>query len=263
MIKQLKKYWKTAAMAASSYVGDSPLFLFDYLLRLLRVLVLLALWRTILAGRGAVAGMALDTVLTYTLVAEAFAAQLAPRTSFDTALWEGSIVGRMLQPLGIFSQFSAELAGRWLFEFGVFSLPLLLLAPLLGVRPLPATPGAAMLFVLSLALAISVGLAIEFVFGGLLVLLRLPFWAVSQVRSAVTTLLSGAIVPLALLPAGVGALFAWLPFAAMASAPLQIYTGVGTPALLLATQAGWSIVLWPLAHWLWRAGRERMVAYGG
>jgi ABC-2 type transport system permease protein len=263
MTKLLHKYWKTAAMAASSYVGDSPLFLIDYLLRLLRVIVLLSIWRTILAGKGTVSGMTLEAVLTYTLVAEVFAAQLSPRTTLDEVFWNGTIASRLLQPLGIFGQFSAEMFGRWLFEFSMFSVPLLLFAPLLGVSALPADAGAAGLFVISLALAISVGLAIEFVFGGLLVVLQLPHWAVSQVRSAITTLLSGAIVPLALLPQGIGAAFAWMPFASMASAPLKIYTGTGEPIGLLALQVGWSLVLWPLAHWLWRASRERMVAYGG
>ncbi len=169
MRKQIQKYWKTAAMAASSYTGDSPLFLVDYLLRLLRVLVLLSIWRSLLAGRGTVSGMTLDAVLTYTLVAEVFAAQLSPRTDFDSTLWTGAIVARLLQPLGVFGQFSAELFGRWLFEFVVFSGPLLLLAPLLGVSPLPASAAAGGLFALSLALAIAVGLAVEFVFGGLLV----------------------------------------------------------------------------------------------
>ncbi|HNP72106.1 MAG TPA: ABC-2 family transporter protein [Kouleothrix sp.] len=261
-MKEIQKYWKTAAMSAASYIGDSPLFLLDYLLRLLRVLVLLALWRTILGGKSAASGMALETVLTYTLVAEVFARQLSPRTGLDMALWNGSIAGRMLQPLGVFSQFAAELAGSWLFELAVFSLPLLACAPLLGVDPRPASLGAAGLFVLSLALAISVGLAVEFVFGGVLVLLRLPLWAVSKMRAAITSVLSGALIPLALLPPGVGAAFGWLPFAAMASAPLRIYTG-SDPAGLLALQVGWSALLWPLAHWLWRAGRERMVAYGG
>lgn len=263
MQKTIHKYWKTAAMSASSYTGDSPLFLLDYLLRLLRVVALLSIWRTLLAGKGAVSGMTLASVLTYTLIAEMFAGQLSPRTELDTALWNGSIVGRMLQPLSMFGQFSAELAGRWLFELAVFSLPLLLCAPLLGVDPLPASAGAAGLFVVSLALAISVGLAVEFIFGGILVALALPLWAVSQIRAAITTLLSGALVPLALLPTGVGAAFAWLPFASMASAPLRIYTGSGDPLPLIALQVGWSLLLWPLARWLWRVGRERMVAYGG
>lgn len=116
---------------------------------------------------------------------------------------------------------------------------------------------------MSLFLGISVGLAIEFIFGALLVLLQLPLWALSQIRAALTTLLSGALLPLALLPTAVGAVFAWLPFASMASAPLQIYIGAGDAPLLIAVQIGWSVVLWPLAHWLWHIGRERMVAYGG
>jgi len=259
----LHKYWKTAALAGSSYIGDSPLFLLDYLLRFLRVAVLLAVWRAILAGKGPVSGLTLDAVLTYTLIAEVFAGQFSPRTELDFALWNGSIVGRMTQPLSLFGQFSAELAGRWLFEFAIFSLPLLLCAPLLGVDPRPASAGAAGLFAASLGLGISVGLAIEFIFGALLVLLALPLWAVNQVRAAVTTLLSGALLPLALLPEGVGALFAWLPFASMASAPLQIYIGAGDPLRLMALQAGWSLLLWPLARWMWKASRERMVSYGG
>jgi ABC-2 type transport system permease protein len=262
MLQTLGKYWKTAAMSATGYLGDSPLFLFDYLIRFVRVAVMLSVWRVILAGREDV-GLSLSAVLTYTLVAELFAPQLSARTNLHEAFWQGTIVGRMLQPLHLFGQFTAETAGKWLFELCVFSLPLLLLAPVLGVNPLPASPAAAGLFVVSLALGISVGLAIDFIFGGLLVILALPLWALVQIRSALTTLLSGALVPLALLPPAVGAVFGWLPFASMASAPLQIYVGAGDALSLIALQIGWSLVLWPLASWLWRIGRERMIAYGG
>ena len=263
MTQLLRGYWKTAAMAATSYTGDSPLFLFDYLLRLLRVLTLLAIWRVLLAGDNAASGITLASVLTYTLVAEVFGAQLSPHTELDWSLWTGAITGRMVQPLPMFGQFIAEAAGRWLVEACAFSLPLALLAPALGVNPLPASVPAAALFVLSLGLGLSVGLALEFIFGALLVLLNLPLWAVYQIRRAVTTLLSGALLPLALLPPAVGAAFAWLPFASMASAPLQIYIGAGDATTLLALQAGWSLALWPLAQGMWRVSRERMVSYGG
>jgi ABC-2 type transport system permease protein len=257
------KYWKTALMSATGYLGDSPLFVIDYLIRLLRVIVLIALWRIILADQPVTAGLTLPAVLTYTLIAEAFAPQLEPHTNLEGAFWEGSIVGRMLQPLNLFGQFTAETAGNWLFEFCVFSIPLLLLAPLLGVQPLPASLVAAGLFMVSLLLGISVGLAIEFIFGALLVLLQMPLWAIAQIRAALTTLLSGALIPLALLPATVGAVFSWLPFASMASAPLQIYIGSGDALILIAIQIAWSLALWPLASWLWQLSRERMVSYGG
>jgi ABC-2 type transport system permease protein len=140
--------------------------------------------------------------LTYTLIAEAFADPLNARTDLDTALWEGSIATRFLRPLGLFAQFVAETVGRWLFGFGVFSLPLLLLAPLLGVNPLPASIVHGLLFVPSLALAVSVGLALEFIFAAIIVRMESSVWAVNRMRAAVNTLLSGAIVPLPLLPWG-------------------------------------------------------------
>lgn len=260
----LHKYWQTAAMAAGSHVAESPLWLLgDYLLRFLRVALLLSIWRTVLAGRGEVSGMTLGAVLTYTLISEVFAEQLAPRTELQTALWEGSIATRYLRPFGMVSQFAADLFGRWMFGFFTFSLPLLLAAPLLGVNPLPASPAAGALFIASLALAISVGLALEFIFGALMVTLELSVWVVEQLRTAVGTLLSGALLPLALLPWGIGGIVAWLPFASMASAPLRIYTGTGDPAWLMAMQAGWSLALWPIAQWLWHLNRERLVSYGG
>ena len=55
----------------------------------------------------------------------------------------------------------------------------------------------------------------------------------------------------------------WLPFAAMAWAPLAIYTGVGEPLGLIAIQLFWAATLWPLAMSLWNANREKVVGYGG
>lgn len=259
----LRRYAKTAAMAAASYVGDSPLFALDYLLRFLRVVMLLSLWRMVLAGRGETSGMTMASVLTYTLVSEAFAEPLAGRTALEQALWDGSIALRLLRPVGAFRDLAAEACGRWGFGLVAFSLPLMLAAPLLGVNPWPASVAAAALFVVSLLLAVSVGLAIDYVFCTLMVALDLDRWALHQLRQAVTTLLSGALVPLALLPWRLGEVFSWLPFAAMASAPLRIYTGTGEPLKLLAMQAAWSLLLWPLAHSLWQANRQRLVCYGG
>jgi ABC-2 type transport system permease protein len=256
-------YWKTATMAAASALSDGPLLIADYLLRFLRVVVLLSLWRVLFADRGAVGGLSLATVLTYTLIAEIFADQLAPRANLDDALWNGSIATRALRPNGLVGGFAAEMIGRWWLGLALCSLPLLLLAPLLGVDPRPAGPTALALFGPSLALAVTVGLALEFILGALMVALDLNPWTLTQISIAVTALLSGAVVPLPLFPWGLGAVVAWLPFAALAAAPLQVYTGVGDPRLLLAIQAGWAVLLWPLAGWLWRANREKVTVYGG
>lgn len=259
----LRRFGATVALAATSQVTEGPLFVFDYLLRIARVAVLLSLWRVLLRGQGSVSGLTLQAVLTYTLIAEVFAEQLAGRAGIEQALWEGTIVTRMLQPMSLVAQFLADLCGRWCWGWVLLSLPLVICSPLLGVNPAPAGPVAAAAFALSLVLGVSVGLALDFVFAGLIVAMEGGIWLVDRVRNALSAMLSGALVPLALLPWGLGGIFGWLPFAQLASTPLRLYTGTGPPAQLLATQAAWSLALWPLAAWVWRANRERLAGYGG
>jgi len=54
-----------------------------------------------------------------------------------------------------------------------------------------------------------------------------------------------------------------LPFAAMASAPLRIYTETGDPLFLIGLQLFWAFALLGVAGWLWSANREKLVGYGG
>lgn len=258
-----RQYAKTMTMAATGQVGDSALFLVNYLLRLLRVVLLLTLWQMVLRGRGPVSGMTLGAVLTYTVIAEVFAEQLEPRTRIEDGLWEGTLAARFLQPMDLVGQLTADMVGRWLFTFVTFSLPLLLIAPLLGVNPLPANAIAGGLFVLSLLLGITVGLALDFFFGALTAALEQNVWQVSYIRRSLMLILSGTLLPLALLPWSLGAAFAWLPFASVASAPLRIYTGTGDALPQLALQVLWALVLWPLAWWLWNASREKLAFHGG
>jgi ABC-2 type transport system permease protein len=256
------RYLKTAAMAAG-VIGDSPSFLLVYAVRLLRVLVLLALWRTILSDRVAAGPVSLPAVLTYTLIAEVFAEQLAVRTTLNDAFWDGTLVVRFLRPMGLVRQLSAEMLGRWTVDFLLVSVPLLLLAPVLEVDPRPVSPAAGLLFVVSLVMAILVGLAVEMLAGAAVVASEQPVWLVDYIRRAVATLLSGSLLPLAYYPWGIGDLFSRLPFAAMAWAPLAVYTGIGDPLTLLVSQAFWVVVLWPFARWLWQGNREKLVSYGG
>ena len=261
-VDRLAPYWKTAEMAFADH-WESPLLLVDYLLRILRVVLLLSLWRLVLGGRGEISGLTLAAVLTYTLVAEVFAEQLDVTTRIEDTMWEGTLTGRFLQPLRLVGNFAAELAGNWAVTFLTFSVPLLLLSPVLGVNALPASMGHGALFVVSLGLAITLGLAVDFIFCGIAGAIGQNIWIVKYVRNGLSTLLSGALLPLQLLPWGLGDLFMWLPFASMAAAPLRIFTGTGEPILLLSLQVVWCALMWPLANWIWTANRERLAFHGG
>src|SRR5205807_660552 len=96
--------------------------------------------------------MPLTSVLTYTLIAEVFAEQLNLRTTLNDAFWEGTLVMRFLRPMGLVTQLGAEMLGRWMIDFALFSLPLMAFAPLFGVDPRPANLTSAVLFVVSLSM---------------------------------------------------------------------------------------------------------------
>lgn len=259
----LRRWRTTMWLAASAYVGEGRLFLLDYALRGLRVMVLLAIWRSILEARPEASPMPLAMLLSYTVIAEVFAHPMSVQTTLSNALWQGTLVHYFLRPIGVVRQFAAEMTGQWAVDALLFSLPLFVIAGLSGIRVLPADPQAAVLFALSLGLAVSVGLALEFIFGAIALVLDEPIWLVENVRRALSATLSGAIVPLSLLPWGLGDVLAWLPFASMAWAPLAIYTGADAAPPLLLKQLLWSLVLWPLALGLWHWNREKVTSHGG
>jgi ABC-type uncharacterized transport system permease subunit len=258
----LRQWRATAWLAATGQVATSPLFAFEFAVRGLRLLVLLALWRGIYASSGETS-VALASVLTYALLSDALAPLLDATTTISGAFWNGNITQYFLRPMHLVSGFASEMLGGWAVHLICFGLPLLLLAPLLDVDPRPASAAAGAWFALSLALSISVGLALDFGFAALTVALEQPVWLVQWVRGSLFLIAGGSLIPLALLPWGLGDVFAWLPFASLAWASLAIYTGMGEPVPLVATQLGWSLVLWPLAGWLFRAHREKVVGYGG
>ena len=263
-IRAARKHLKTTTTTAIRSLDDRGWVLAGHFgLKLLRVVFLLSLWRTVLPETGETSGMTRAAVLTYTLISEVFSGQLSLNTSLDDALWRGDIANRFLRPAGVYGQFMAEMLGAGLPDLLLFSLPLLCLAPLLGVNPLPVSAAAALLFVCSLTLAFLIGAALAFIFASVMVLLEQSVYALMQIRNAVSVLLSGAVIPLALMPWGIGDVLGYLPFAALASAPLRIYTGTGDPLFLLALQAVWAALLWPVAHLLWNGNRERLASHGG
>ena len=263
-MKTIHKYWKTATLRSTGSLSDGTwMTMSGYALRLIRVVVLLSIWRTLMSDAGVVSGMTLEALLTYTLISEACAELFSGRTGLEAALWQGNIAMHMLRPMGLYGQFISDGAGEWLVNLCLFSVPLLLLGTSLGVQVLPSDYCTLGWFVLSVALAVGVATAVDFVFTALMVLLEHSVYAIQKVRSAVSILLSGAVLPLAMFPWNIGEVFEWLPFASMASAPLRIYTDTGDTVTLILIQAIWAAVLWLMAHGLWRINRERLACHGG
>ena len=259
----VRAHLATVRIAAAGPLLDGLWAAFTVGLRFLRVLILLAIWPALIPPGAVVSGYRLGTVLTYSLVAEVFAAQLNVRTPIGAALWNGAVATRFTWPMPLATQYTAEMVGEWALPTLLGSAPLLLLAPLLGVDPRPASPAHLGLFLVSLVLAVTIGIAIDLACAVLIVWIDLGPWVLNAGRAVVQAICSGAWVPLALLPFHLGAVFQWLPFASAASAPMRIYTGTGDPLPLLALQVAWLVVLSVAARTMWNASREKVALYGG
>jgi ABC-2 type transport system permease protein len=261
--RRVRPYLSTAMMGATEGVGEHPLMLLDRSIALLRVAIVVLVWQAILRSPHAPHDPPASGVLTYIVLAQVLALQLNARSEVLTAVWDGTVATRLLRPMSAFGDYIAEMAGRWGLHWVTFSLPALALALLLHVRVVPASATRAAAFLVSLVLSIAVGTAVDFLFALLVVRSSENMWSFRMARDALVPVLSGAVIPLSLLPWSIGSTLAWLPFASMVAAPLRIYTGDGDVARLLGLQAAWAVVLWLVTRRCWTRNASRMVSFGG
>lgn len=259
MVLLHKGFWKTAQMSAESQTnGGIAYLLMNYLLRVVYLIPLLFLWKSLLAD-GVEVGMTLEQMHTYTYLSVIFADILIVKSPASSWLYEGLLISLYQRPLGILVHLVAQTLGQCLPALVFFSLPMILLAPLFGIslqmHSFWAFP--------SLILCISLGFAVDFMFACLTIKLHNASWLVYTIRNAITLLLAGRVIPFAALPWNLGQWFQYLPLGSLAGAPLAIYTGLANFGPILLAQVIWNLLLWPLAIYIWNRSQEGMVSFGG
>jgi ABC-2 type transport system permease protein len=92
------------------------------------------------------------------------------------------------------------------------------------------------------------------------------FLGIQMARGAVQEFFGGSLIPLALMPAGLAAIAAYLPFQAIVFTPVWIYMGrLQGSALLwaLGVQALWGLLFFAIGRLLWRYAAPRVRVQGG
>jgi ABC-2 type transport system permease protein len=141
----------------------------------------------------------------------------------------------------------------------MFSLPMAIVAPLFAVSLIPASA----LFPVSLLLCITLGFAVDLLFACLSIKLRNMNWLIGRMRVAITTIFSGTVIPIKLLPFGLSEMMKYQPFACLGGAPLSICVGAVNVVETIGLQIAWNLILWPVALIIWKKSQEGMVSYGG
>ncbi|MDL2248342.1 ABC-2 family transporter protein [Tyzzerella sp. OttesenSCG-928-J15] len=255
----MEKLKKTLTMSFSEKVSEGIAYLLpEYIIQLMTMTVLMLVWGVLL-DKGADVPMSKEQMLTYTFVSFMLRDFIDMRTELSSWNYEGQLINLYLRPMGVFPQVICQTLGKLLPKLLVFSLPLFFIAPLFGINTVPESP----LFFLSLALSISAGFAIDFLFACLCIKLMNINWLIITIRRSVTNIFSGAVIPFAMLPFGLDKILPWQPFGVLANAPLSIFVGSQQAAEFIIAQIVWNIVLWPLAVYVWQRSREGLVSFGG
>ena len=256
----MQKIFSTIGMSASGKLNSGiPSLLAGYALKIIYLLPMVFLWRSLAEGGADLGGFSLEQLLTYTCVSVILGSLLNVQSGAVTWHYDGKIIELYRRPQTIFGQLIYATIGSWIPELLFFSLPLVLILPFFGVNLVPASAW----FWPALFLSVSLGFAVDFLFSCFIISMKNATWMAYSLRYAVTMLLSGAVVPFALLPWGMGNIFRLLPFGSLASAPLALFTGMTNASGVIPLQAFWNFLLWPLAALAFKKGREKMVSHGG
>ncbi len=256
----MQRMFATARMCVreQGYFGLAEL-VSGYLIRAVTLLALLMIWHGLFSQGADTGGLTLPQMLSYTLMSSVLYPLLNVRTPASSWLHDGTMLGLYQRPVSLFGQLAAHTVGGWAMYLAIFSIPVIVIGALCGI---PVRPASAW-FVPSLILAVAEGFAVDYLFTCLLIRMKNMEWPVHAIREALNVMLTGALIPFAALPWGIGDWLSLSPLGMLAGAPLALYAGLDTPARLIPAQLFWTVTLWPLALWCFNRSRERMVSYGG
>lgn len=255
----INKYMTTAHMAMRGRTNGGILYMLpDIFMKAVYLVPLMFIWRS-LAESGYETEMSVSQLLSYTYVNALLADMMIVNTCLSAWNYDAGSLQMFTRPIPVFGQIISKTIGEWAPMLLLFSLPMLLAAPLLGIRILPET----LWVVPSLALTVSLGFAFEFLFYCVTIRLRNVSWLTYVIRSAVVSFFSGTVIPFKILPFGMDKWAAYQPFGSLGGAFLSLYVGSAEASEIIPVQLFWNIVIWTAAAVWFQRSRERMVSFGG
>ena len=257
--KMVHKHMITARMAVQGKTGGGILYMLpDIVMKVVYLVPVMYIWRT-LAESGYEVEMSAVQLLSYTYVNALLTDMMIVNTYLSAWDYDTKSMEMFTRPMSVFGQVISRTMGEWVPMLCLFSLPMFLAAPFLGIRILPKT-----LWVIpSLVLSVSLGFAFEFLFYCVTVRLRNISWLTYVIRSAVVSFFSGTVIPFKILPFGMDRWMNYQPFGSMGGAFLSLYVGSADALEVIPAQLFWNVVLWIAAVVWFRKSRERMVSFGG
>ena len=269
----MTKYLSVFQIGIQNNLAYRVNFLARALFGFIPVLAMLYLWRAIFEGQGGqaatVAGYSLSQMISYYLIVQLVDALTAVNEDdwqIASDIKDGVISQFLLKPVDyLWYRLSLFLAGRITY-IAVAGIPLALFFLWMHEYVVPPESASRFgLFVVSLLLTAMLQFLISYAMA------MLAFWVLEVstfifIIYAFEYLASGHLFPLDILPAGLQRVLEFTPFPYQLYFPISIYMGrVGEAGVWrgLLIQAGWVVITYGAARFMWKRGIKRYEAVGG
>ena len=258
-----KRYWQVNWAEQWQYRANLLMYLAFWLVS---PITYLAVWTTIANAQGSVNGLTAADFAAYYLTLLPVDI-LTSSITIHILAWkiqEGTISNELLQPVHpvLTNTFVNNIAFKVL-QLLVF-VPVWIMLVLL-FHPALTYSWQSMLLVVP---ALVMGFIIRFLMDGVITIIAFwttRVWAIYNMNSAVSVMLNGGFVPLALLPIAVQAVAQFLPYQLSVSFPILLLLNHLTPdkiVLNFGLQVVWLGVLYALFTFMWRRAIKQYSAVG-
>ena len=262
-----RRYVAIARIALQQALAYRGTAIFTVLILFLWIAILFSFWGSAYEGRDRIAGYSLDDMRTYILLAYAINALVGWRVGslMMARIRTGEIVIDMIRPLNYRTTQLANAVGNGVVEgFISFGIAIGMGLLFFDIQS-PESESAAALFVISVLLGFVTKVLVVFL------ITLLTFWTLQGVglmwaQQAVIAILSGTLVPLALLPGWLQLVADVLPLRGIVATPVAIYLGTSTGLAVLGLvglQVAWLVLLWWVTDKAWLRAFRAVEIQGG
>lgn len=264
MKRFFRKYGAVMRTAMQNSTVYTRNFIFGSLFLGLVLFMFLQLWEKVAGERGQIAGYSLNRLLWYYTVAEIVTltrSDIMERLNND--IRSGDVAIQLLRPYHYLTSLFADAFGQLLLRLTInipigFVMAMVLVGPLEGFQPahLP-------FMVLSILLGLFLSLSMEALIGlsSFWTEDNSAFWWISQKLA----FMLGLFLPLEMLPGWLRGIALFLPYPYMMYAPARLASTFSWEACaqLMPIQLLYGLVIFGLAHLVYRKGAKMVHANGG
>ena len=264
--RDLSVYASLFAMIPKVFMAYQLWFWIGLVLNIISMAILVYFWRAIYNDAGTISGLAEQQTINYILLAFIF----MPLTSndliweFGSNLREGTIIHHLLRPINFQGMNYAQMLGGLVMRL-ILQAPMAVVAVFLFGLRIPTDLSTWLAFIVSALL----GFTVMFFFNWFLACFTFyttEIWGLGVLVEGMTFFLSGALVPLVMMPDWLRTIVLSVPFAQALAVPVGLLTGI-TP-LRDAPQVWFIQILWILGMWLlstlfFRVAVRKITVQGG